>query len=149
MLDSYVSSVMNMSADLFTQQNTQSEASGAITREWIYDSTIKCKIEPLKSGSGSNRVDNKKFSTTNGNEYDEKIQLKMKCLIPVSKRWRLSGIRSSDNKPVFVEIDRYGNPDTIFEVTSSHPVLDPFGKISYYEVTIQRVHVQNDNNTAK
>ena len=73
----------------------------------------------------------------------------MKCLTPMSKRWRVSAIRSNDGKQIFFEIDRYDTPDTIFEVTASHAVLDPFGRISYYEVTLQRVHVQNDNTSSK
>lgn len=149
MLDSYIGSIMNMTADVLVQQNQQSEASGMITREWVYDRTIKCKIEPIKSGSGTNRIDNKRFDIGKHNEYDEKLQLKMKCLTPFSKRWRVTNVRSSDNKQVYFEIDRYENPDTIFDVTASHAVLDPFGKVSYFEVTLQRVHVQNDNNTSK
>lgn len=149
MLDSYIGSIMNMTADVLVQQNQQSEASGMITREWVYDRTIKCKIEPIKSGSGTNRIDNKRFDIGKHNEYDEKLQLKMKCLTPFSKRWRVTNVRSSDNKQVYFEIDRYENPDTIFDVTSSHAVLDPFGKVSYFEVTLQRVHIQNDNNTSK
>jgi len=149
MLDSYISSVMNMTADVLIQQNEQSESSGTITREWVYDRTIRCKIEPLKSSGGGNRYDNKKFDIGKHNEYDEKLQLKMKCLVPFSKRWRITAIRSSDQKQVYTEVDRYDNPDTIFDVTASHAILDPFGKVSYYEVTLQRVHVQNDNNTTK
>ena len=42
------------------------------------------------------------------------------------------------------EIDKINNPDTIFDITATHAVLDPFGKISYYEVTLQRVEIQND-----
>lgn len=147
MLDSYIGSIMNMTADVLIQQNQQSETSGVITREWLYDKTIRCKIEPIKSGGALNKGDNKRFDMGKHNEYDEKLQLKMKCLIPVSKRWRISSIRSSDGKQVYIELDRYENPDTIFDITSSHAVLDPFGKVAYYEVTLQRVHVQNDNTT--
>lgn len=149
MLGSYVSSIMNMTADVFIQQNTQSETSGAIIREWVYEKTIPCKIEPLKSSAGSNRIDNKKFDLGPHNEYSESLQLKMKCLIPFSRRWRISSIKSSDGQQVFFEMDKYDNPDTIFDVSSSHAVLDPFGKISYYEVTLKRVNVQNDNNSTK
>jgi len=138
---------MNMTADVLIQQNTQSETSGAITREWVYEKTIRCKIEPTKTGTGSNRVE--KFTSGTNKDYDETIQLKMKCLVPFSKRWRISAVRSSNGGQVFFEMDRFDNPDTIFDVISSHAVLDPFGKISYYEVTLQRVRVQNDNNTAK
>jgi hypothetical protein len=140
---------MNMTADVYTQKNKQSETSGVLTREWLYDKTIRCKIEPIKSGGASNRIDNKRFDIGTHNEYDEKLQLKMKCLVPFSKRWRISGIRTSDGESVYVEVDRYDSPDTIFDVTASHAVLDPFGKVSYYEITLQRVHIQNDNTSSK
>ena len=147
MLDSFIGSIMNMTADILIQQNKQSESSGVLTREWVYEQTIRCKIEPIKSGGGSNRIDNKRFDLGKHNEYDEKLQLKMKCLMPFSKRWRISNIRSSDGKKVYVEIDKYDTPDTIFDVTASHAVLDPFGKVVYYEVILQRVHVQDDSTT--
>lgn len=140
---------MNMSVDIYVQQNSQSSDSGVLTRQWVYSQTIQCKIEPIKSGGASNRADNKRFDIGKHNEYDEKLQLKMKCMIPVSKRWRISGIKSNDGKQVYTEIDKIDNPDTQFDVTASHAVLDPFGKISYYEVTLQRVHIQNDNTISK
>ena len=145
MNNSVIQSIMNMSADIYKQQNKQSSSSGTVRREWVYDRTVKCKIEPLKSSGGGNRYDNKRFDIGKHNEYDEKLQLKMKCMVPFSKRWRVSTIKSSDGKQVYVEIDKYDTPDTIFDVTASHAVLDPFGKVAYYEVTLQRVHVQNDN----
>jgi hypothetical protein len=148
-MNSFVGSIMNMHADIYIQQNTQSETSGVITREWVYDKTISCKIEPIKSGGASNRADNKRFDIGKHNEYDEKLQLKMKCLIPFSKRWRIGNIRANDGAQVYVELDKYDQPDTIFDVTASHAVLDPFGKVSYYEVTLQRVHIQSDNTQSK
>lgn len=149
MLGSYISSIMNMTADIYIQQNIQSESSGVIKREWVYDKTIQCKIEPLKSAGSGNRNDNKRFDIGQHNEYDERFQLKMKCLVPMSKRWRVSSIRTNDGKQVYTEIDRYDTPDTTFDVTASHAVLDPLGKISYYEVVLQRVHIQNDNTQSK
>jgi hypothetical protein len=146
---SLISSVMNMRADVYVQQNIQSPTSGVIVREWVYDKSVQCKVEPIKTSGSSNRADNKSFVIGKTDEYSEKLQLKMKVLIPMSKRWRISAIRSSDNMPVYTELDKYDNPDTIFDITASHVVLDPFGKISYYEVTLQRVHVQNDNTSSE
>jgi hypothetical protein len=146
---SLVGSVMNMTADIFVQQNNQSPTSGVITREWAYEETIRCNISPIKSSGASSRGDGKRFNVGKNNEYEERLELKMKCLVPVSKRWRISGIRSSDGHQVYTEIDRYDNPDTIFEVIASHAVLDPFGKVSHYEITLQRVRVQNDNTESK
>ena len=125
MNNSVIQSIMNMSADIYKQQNKQSSSSGTVRREWVYDRTVKCKIEPLKSSGGGNRYDNKRFDIGKHNEYDEKLQLKMKCLVPFSKRWRISSIRSSDGKQVYVELDKYDTPDTIFDVTASHAVLYP------------------------
>jgi hypothetical protein len=140
---------MNMTADIYVQQNIQSSKSGIVQRQWVYDKTVKCRIEPIKTSGSSNRADNKTFDIGKNNEYAEKLQLKMKVLVPVSKRWRISRIRSNKGTSIYTEIDQYDAPDTIFDVTASHAVVDPFGNISYYEVTLQRVHIQNDNTASE
>lgn len=146
MFNSYMSSIMNMTAEVWVQQNFQNKDTGAISREWVYEKTISCKVEPIKSGGASTRGDNKQFDKGQYGGYAEKLQLRVKAPELFSKRWRINDIRTSDGKQVFVELDRYGQPDSIFEVFSSHPVLDPFGKISYFEAVLQRVPVQaNDN----
>ena len=146
MFNSFISSIMNMTAEVYVQQNKQDEASGTILREWVYNKTIICKIEPIKAGAAQNRSDNKSFEKSQGSAaYSEKLQLKVKCMELLSKRWRIETIRANDGEQVFTEIDKYGNPDSIFEVTASHAVLDPFGKVSYYEATLQRVPVQDND----
>ncbi len=146
---SVVGSIMNMSAQIYIQQNTQDVNTGAISRGWVYDKTISCKVEPIKSRGTSSRGDNKVFNPANNAQgaYDERLQLKIKTMQLLSKRWRIDFIRSSDGQQVFIEIDRYGKPDSIFEVTSSHAVLDPFGKISYFESSLVRVSVQDNDKT--
>jgi len=146
MLNSFVSSIMNMKADIYSQQNTQDPNTGAIIRQWDYHKTIICKVEPVKVGS-STRTDNKVFEKGQTGGYSEKLQLKIKTLELLSKRYRINSIKTSSGEQVFVEIDRYGNPDSIFEVVSSHTVLDPFGKVSYHEAILQRVPVQNNDKT--
>jgi hypothetical protein len=141
---------MNMKADVYTQQPSQNTNTGSIERQWNYSKTIICKVEPVKSGGASTRGDNKVFDKSAGGTqggYQEKLQLKVKSQEMLSKRSRIQYIRTSDNRQVFVEIDRYGNPDSIFEVIGSHAVLDPFGKLSYYEATLQRVPVQTNDKT--
>ena len=140
-------SVFNMKADIYKQQNSQDSNTGAILRAWEYDHTVECKIEPIKVGGSSTRTDNKVFTTGAEGTYSEKFQVRIKCNELLSKRSRITAVRSSDNKQVFVEVDRYGTPDTIFEVTSSHAVLDPFGRVSYYEAVLLRVQVQDNDIT--
>jgi hypothetical protein len=146
---SLVGSVMNMSAEVYSQQNTQNSNTGAIVREWSYRSVVPCKIEPIKLSGTGMRTDTKSFNDSKSLQlgYDEKFQLKMKTLELMSKRWRVSGVRSSDGKQVYVEFDKIDQPDTIFEVIASHAVLDPFGRISYYETVLQRVSVQDNDKT--
>lgn len=145
---SVIASIMNIKADIYKQQNYQDPNTKAIIREWVYDKTIQCKIEPVKVSGASTRGDNKKFGVGVEGDYNEKLQLKIKTLELLSKRWRIENIRSSDGKQIYVEIDKIDVPDTKFEVTSSHAVTDPFGKIAYYEAVLLRTQVQ-DNDTAQ
>lgn len=146
MFSSFISSIMNIKSDIYIQQNVQDSNTGFINRQWVYNDTVICKIEPIKANSSS-RSENKSFDKSGQGGYQEKLQLKLKTLIPLSKRWRIGNIRSSDNKQVYVEMDMIDSPDTFFEIFSSHAVLDPFGKVSYYETIVQRVPVQYNDTT--
>jgi hypothetical protein len=134
-----------MKADIYVQQNAQDPNTGAITRQWVYDRTVQCKISTLKMRGASTSGDNKAFDKGPDHDYNEKMQLKIYCFELLSKRWRIQNIRTSDNQQVFIEIDKYDQPDTIFEVTGSHAVLDPFGKVGYYEAVLLRTELQDDN----
>lgn len=138
---------MNMKCDIYIQQNTQTD-SGNIQREWIYSRTVPCKIEPIKTGGATNRGDNKTFDSTAENRYTEFFQLRMKSPIPISRRSRISAIKDNAGNVIYKEIDRYSQPDMIFDVTASHAEVDPLGKISYYETTLQRVEVQYNDATS-
>lgn len=143
---SVISTIMNMTADIYIQQNVQS-TSGVMQRKWIYDKTIPCKAMPVSNKGGKSTTDDKIF-TTGPSGYSEDVHVKFQSPILLSKRWRVSNIKSSDNIPVFEEQDLIGNPDTIFEIISNHPVLDPFGKVSYYEVNLRRAVIQNNDTAA-
>ena len=142
---SFISSVFNMKADVYIQQNTQDKDTGAIKREWVYNKTVLCKAEPIKMRGASVATDNKGFAKTANSDYNEKMQLRLYCFELMSKRWRIQNIRTNDGQQIYVEIDKYDQPDTIFEVTGSHAVVDPFGKIAYYEAALLRSEVQSDD----
>ena len=145
--NSIMASIMNMKADIYEQEYSQDPNTGAVLRQWNYAKTIQCKVEPIKVGGASTRTDNKSFKGGAEGDYTEKFQIRIKCNELLSKRWRIENIRSSDNQSVFVEIDRFGEPNTIFEVTSSHATLDPFGKVVYYEAVLLRTQVQSNDIT--
>lgn len=147
MLNSLIGSIMNMSCDIYVQQNSQT-SSGNVSREWVYDKTVNCRIEPIKLGGASGTTDNKTFDSGNESRYYEPLQLKMKSPIQISKRSRISSIRDNLGNVIYKEIDRYNQPDMIFEVTASRAEIDPLGKVSYYETTMQRVEVQKNDATS-
>lgn len=141
MFTSIVGSIMNMTADIYIQQNTQT-VSGNVSREWVYSKTIPCKVEPIKLGGSTNRGDNKTFDAGPENRYTELFQLKIKSPVPISRRSRVTAVKDNRGAVIYRELDRYGEPDMIFEVTASHAEIDPLGRVNYYEVTVQRVEVQ-------
>jgi len=136
---------MNMTADIYVQSNKQN-SSGTMERKWEYNRTVPCKVEPLSQRGASIRGDGENFGL-GVDGYVESLQLKMKTFDYLSKRMRVSGIKSNDNTSVFQEIMRYDEKDTVFDVISCHPVLDPFGKVSHYSVNIRRAPIQNNDTT--
>lgn len=144
MLNSFIGSIMNMSCEIYSQQNSQSQ-NGNITREWVYHQTIPCRIEPMKLGGPDSRSDNKYFDYGPDNTYSEKMQLKMKSPIYLSKRSRISAVKDNYGVVIYKEFDKYGQPDMIFEVTACRAEIDPLGRVSYFETTMQRVEVQQND----
>lgn len=139
--NSYMSTTMMMRADVYEQENTQDSETGVIERHWEYKRTVRCQIQPTKTDGSSIKSDGK-FYGTDKNTYTETSQLRCKFLVPLSKRWRISNIRSSDNVELFVERDTLSQKSTIYEVMSCHAMTDPFGRLSHYDVTLQRVNLQ-------
>lgn len=146
MMNSLIGSIMNMKADVYIQQGTQTN-SGNIAREWVYDRTIDCRVEPIALGN-SRRTDTKLYDYGTDSAYIENLQLKMKSPIQISRRSRISAIRSNTGEVVYKEVDRYGQPDMIFEVMANRAEIDPLGNISYYETTLNRVEVQRNDSTS-
>jgi hypothetical protein len=142
-LNSYANAFMNMTADVYTQTNIQSQ-SGSVKRKWSYDRTISCKAMVVKDDGGKGIIDDKQFKP-GSQGYQENMHIKLQCTVRLSKRFRVTGIKTSDGESAFVEADTMSLSDTIFDVISTHPVLDPFGKISYYEINLRRAQVQNND----
>jgi hypothetical protein len=142
-LNSYISTFMNMTADVYVQKNVQS-TSGAMTRQWVYDKTIPCRAMVPANKSGKSSTDSKSYGT-GSQGYSEVLDVKMQSPIRLSKRFRISGITAADGESVFVETDKISLDDTVFDIVSMHPVLDVFGHIAYYECNLRRTQVQNND----
>jgi hypothetical protein len=135
------SSVFNMTADIYYQIESQDPSTNEIDRRWSLLKNISCAINPIRESGGSATSDNKYFSK----EYTEDLETKMYSMEQLSKRWRVSGIKNNSGTALYKEIDRISSPDTIFEVYASHPILDIFGNIQYYENHLRRTTVQSND----
>jgi hypothetical protein len=134
---------MNMTAEVYIQKNVQSD-SGAMTRQWIFDQTISCRAMVPSNKSGKGSTDSKSYAGGAAG-YAENLDIKLQTDVRLSKRFRISGITSANGERVFLEYDRISLEDTIFDIVAMHPVLDPFGKIAYYECNLRRAQVQNND----
>ena len=141
---SITQSIMNMKCDVYIQQNSQS-TSGAVKRTWVYHQTISCRVHPSRTSKAVNVGDNKVFDVGPAKEYEENLELVLKTSIPLSKRYRVTGIKTSEGISAYQELDRYNAPDMIFEVMSSHGQVDPLGKLHFYHSTLRRVPVQDND----
>ena len=131
-------SIFTMNAEVLYQITEQDEVTNEISRRWATLKFIKCSILPINESGGSSTSDNKSFSK----EYIEELETKMYTKEQLSKRWRISNIKNKDNVEIYKEIDRVSAPNTVFEVHGSHPIIDMFGNIQYYENHLKRVQVQ-------
>lgn len=134
-------SIFTVTAELLHQITDQDTQTNEITRKWVLLKNIPCSIAPIRESGGSTTSDNKYFTK----EYIEDLETKMYSREQLSKRWRVTAIKNSKRESLYKEIDRVSTPDTIFEIFSSHPILDIFGNVQYYENHLKRVQVQSND----
>lgn len=138
MFKSFAASHMNMKADIYILQSQQTD-SGVFERKWIYSKTVECRAEALETLRGG-----KVIASSPDGFYDQ-LTVKFKTMEPVSRRSRITNIRTNDGKIVYPELDRIEPISTIFEIKQSHASVDPFGRISYYETLLKRAVVQEND----
>jgi hypothetical protein len=132
--------LLNMTADIYKQQNVQDPESGAIKREWVYWKRIPIHIDII-STEGTSISDNYKSFTE---QYNEVEKIKMKSVELLSKRYRVTNIVNKSGEKLFVENDQIDSPSTIFDIESHHPRLDPLGNVLFYESNLRRSQVQSN-----
>lgn len=137
----FQSSLFTVTAEIYSQETSQDQNTGEINRRWVLNKTISCSISPIRESGGSATSDNKYFSK----EYIEELETKMLTFERLSKRWRVTKIVNERGESLYKEIDRVSDPDTVFEVYASHPIINIFGDVQYYENHLRRVQVQNND----
>lgn len=134
--------LLNMTADIYFQENVQDKTTGIIKRSWRYDKTIICHIDIITTEGASTPDNNKNFDR----EYTQEERVRMKTKERLSKRMRVSNIKNRSGEILFQEFEQIDSPPTIFEIESHHPRLDPLGNVLYFETNLRRVSVQSNDN---
>lgn len=138
-----ISANYSMLATVYQKQRTVTY-SGQIDDEWILSNygingVVDCNISTFASASFRLQATTEIF----GDRYKDLQFLKMSCGIQLPHNVKITNIVSKvDGSHLFVETELAGNPDTWFNANGSSPIIDPFGKVQEYEITIHRAEVQ-------
>jgi hypothetical protein len=124
--------------DVLVNQVSQDALSKAISREWVYDRTIKCYVNSVATDAVSDASSGKKFD----DDYKEYEVIKIMSTERFSKRQRVTNIRGVGGNVMWTE-DGIADEPTVFEIQGCYPRQDPFGRVIEYEILAKRVPVQS------
>lgn len=139
MLD-LVDSVLSMKMDVYRQFDLQNPDTGALIKEWQYYKTIDCSAKGVISNSSSTRTNSIQTIST---RYENQEILQVRTSERLTFREKITNIRDSKNKPIWVELNYPSDTPTVFEVIGSTPVTDGFGNVIAYNSVIKRSENQN------
>jgi hypothetical protein len=124
-----------MKMDVYNQTDLQDENTGAIKKEWMFSRTVDCHAKGVISNSVTSRNgDKQSFS----NKYINDQVIQVRTLDRIILREKVTNIRDSDNNVIWTELDYPTETPTVFEITGSTPVTDPFGRVLAYNTTMRR-----------
>ena len=135
-----VDSVLSMKMDIYHQFDTQDPDTGALVKEWVYYKTVDCSAKGVISNSSSTRTNS---IQSFGTKYTNEEILQIRTAGRLTFREKITNIRDSKDKPIWVELNYPTETPTVFEVIGSTPVTDGFGTVIAYNSVIKRSENQN------
>jgi len=128
-------SVLSMKMDVYRQIDFQDPNTGAIKKEWMFYKTIDCHAKGVISNSATSRSsDRQEF----GNRYKNEQMIQVRTSERVTSREKVKGIRDSDGKQIWLELDYPTDTPTVFEVVGTTPMTDPLGRVIGYNSSMMR-----------
>jgi hypothetical protein len=127
--------VLSMKMDIYKQTDSQDSETGAIKKDWMYQKTLDCHAKGVISNSGTSRnADRQSFD----NRYLNDQVIQIRTIDRISLREKVTNIRDRDNQVIWTELNFPTETPTVFEVTGTTPVTDPFGRVLGYNSTLKR-----------
>jgi hypothetical protein len=124
-----IDSVLLMKLDVYRQFDTQDVDTGAIKKEWHYYKTLQCHAKGIISNSSTSRSGDKQVF---GNKYSNEQVIQIRTSDRLTSREKVTNIRDNKNNPIWTEIDFPSNTPTVFEISGTTPITDPFGQVIGY-----------------
>jgi len=134
MLD-LVDSILSMKMDVYRQFDLQDPDTGALVKDWQYYKTVDCSAKGVISNSSSTRTNSVQSF---GSKYTNQEILQVRTASRLTFREKITNIRDSKDKPIWVELNYPTETPTVFEVIGSTPVTDGFGTVIAYNSVIKR-----------
>ena len=134
-MNNLVDSILVMRADVYSQSEIQDEDTGALKKEWSYSHTVPCHAKGIISNSGSSRSGDRQMI---GSKYINEQVIEFRTESKITYRHKISNVRDSNDQVIWKELNFPTETPTVFEVTSSTPIVDPFGTILGYNSVLKR-----------
>lgn len=134
-MNSIIDSVLSMKLDVYRQLDTQDANTGAIVKEWNYYKTLDCHAKGVISNSATTRGSDKQVFD---NRYlnDQVIQVRTSERLTI--REKVTNIRDASGNFIWTELNFPSDTPTVFEVTGTTPLTDPFGRVMGYNSALKR-----------
>jgi len=134
MLD-LIDGMLVMTLDIYKQYEQQDPDTGSLIKEWHFTETVPCYVKGIISNSATSRGgDKEKFGTRYG--YDQFLEVRTTRKLTL--REKITNISNSDGTVIYEELNYPTSTPTVFEITGTVPITDPFGSILGYNSTIKR-----------
>jgi hypothetical protein len=134
-MNDLVAGMLVMNLDVYKQFDMQDENTGAIKKEWHYFETVPCYVKGIISNSATARGGDKE---TFGQKYGYMQFLEVRTIRKLTIREKITNISNKSGQVIYEELNYPTNTPTVFEVTGTVPITDPFGQILGYNSTIKR-----------
>jgi hypothetical protein len=134
-MNDLVSGMLVMNMDIYKQFDVQDENTGAIKKQWHYYETVPCYVKGIISNSATSRGGDKE---TFGQKYGYQQFLEVRTVRKLTIREKVTNISNKLGETIYEELNYPTNTPTVFEVTGTVPITDPFGQILGYNSTIKR-----------
>jgi hypothetical protein len=124
-----------MKLDVYRQLDTQDSNTGAIVKEWNYYKTLDCHAKGVISNSATTRGSDKQVFD---NRYlnDQVIQVRTSERLTI--REKVTNVRDGNGNFIWTELNFPSDTPTVFEVTGTTPLTDPFGRVMGYNSALKR-----------